>query len=279
MTMHDFQRVNKKINGVFLLTENTGDISGYYKWEEVLDKRNHKAIIKPERSVLQKYPDYFKRLAGKGYEIAIGYGKAPFWDMPYEEQYKIIEEYKRYAENILGKPIKIFSSKYFAYDENTLKAADELGIPYILGRGTGIEAVIYSPKEYKAKIMLVSNLVFEDMGSGSLCDISLYQRGSTAGDFRKVLDDCFAENPDDLILVSHVYIGGTRVGWWDAYESAINSDKVNWRSFDQWIDKTKKTVLPYSEIPYSTEVKYVEPKPSVLLGEIELIPELRKSNK
>lgn len=73
--MHDFQRVNKKINGIFLLTENTGDISGYYKWEEVLDKKNYKAIIKPERSVLQKYPDYFKNLASKGYEIAIGYGK------------------------------------------------------------------------------------------------------------------------------------------------------------------------------------------------------------
>jgi len=38
-------------------------------------------------------------------------------------------------------------------------------------------------------------------------------------------------------------------------------------------------VLLYSEIPYNTEVKYIEPKPSVPLEEIELIPELQKQNK
>lgn len=264
-----------KINGLFLLSENTGDIAGYYKWEEVLDQKSFKAIIKPERAVLEKYPDYFKNLAAKGYEVATGYGEAPFWDMPYEKQYSIMKEYKEYAEAVLGKPIKLFSSKYFAYDENTLKAADALNIPYILGRGTGVEVVVYSPKEYKTQIILVSNLVFEDMGSGSLCDASLYQRGSTAEDFEKVLDESFAQKPKDLVLVSHVYIGGTRIGWWDAYEKAINTKKVNWNSFDEWIDKVHKTVLPYAEIPYNTEVKYLVPKPSTPLEEIELIPELK----
>jgi len=264
-----------KINGVFLLSENTGDISGYYKWIEVLDKKGLKAIIKPERSVLQKYPEYFRQLADKGYEVATGYGEAPFWDMPYGKQYQIMKEYKEYAEKITGKPVRIFSSKYFAYDENTLKAADALGIPYVLGRGTGIKAVIYSPNEYNAKIILVSNLEFEDMGSGSLCDASLYQRGSTPDDFRKVLGESFAEKPKDLILVSHVYIGGTRVGWWNAYEEVINSKKVNWKNFDDWMEKADKQVLPYKQIPYNTEVKYVVPKPAVPLEDIEVIPELK----
>ncbi len=269
---------NKVTNGLILLSENTGDITGYYKWEKELDNRNLKAIFKPERSVLEKYPDYFKNLASKGYEVATGYGEAPFWEMPYQEQYDIMKEYKEFAEEIIEKPIKIFSSKYFAYDENTLKAADALGIPFILARGTDLEAKVYSPKEYKAKLLFVSNLVFEDMGSGSLCDVSLFQRGSTAQDFQKILEENLNKNYQDLVLVSHVYIGGTRAGWWDAYQVALDSSKVNWLDFDSWSKQVDTQKLSYSEIPYNTEVKYTVPKPAVPLEEIELIPEL-KNNK
>lgn len=265
------------INGVLLLSENTGDITGYYKWVEVLDTKDFNAIIKPERAVLEKYPEYFRELAAKGYEVATGYGEGPFWNMPYEEQYAIMKEYKEYAEGILGQPIKIFSSKYFAYDENTLKAADALGIPYILGRGSDIKAVIYAPQEYQARILSVSNLVFGEMGSGSLCDVSLYQRGSTADDFGRVLQESLDQQPRDLVLVSHVYIGGTRVGWWDVYEDAINSKQVQWQSFDDWAADTLVISQPYSEIPFNDEVKYVEPKPAVPLEEIELLPELQKN--
>lgn len=266
---------DRKINGVLLLSENTGDISGYYKWIEEMDRLGLKAIIKPERTVLEKHPEYFKKLASEGYEIGTGYGQEPFWEMPYQKQFEIMKEYKEYAEKITGKPIKIFSSKYFAYDENTLKAADTLGIPYILGRGTGVKSIIYSPKEYRAKIILVSNLTFEDMGSGSLCDASLFQRGSTAEEFTQVLNDSFNEKPQDMVLVSHVYIGGTRVGWWEAYQSALNSPKVKWRNFDDWVKETATLSLPYAQIPYNTEVKYVVPKPAVPLDQIELIPDLK----
>lgn len=266
---------DSKINGILLLSENTGDISGYYIWEKTLDAKGLKAIIKPERAVLEKYPDYFKKLATKGHEIATGYGAAPFWDMPYDQQYQIMKEYKEYAERVIGRPIKIFSSKYFAYDENTLKAADALGIPYILARGDGIKAVVYSPQEYKAKLLSVSNLVFEDMGSGSLCDASLFQRGSTAKDFQAVLTDSLDQKPRDMILVSHVYIGGTRAGWWGVYESALNSDKVSWKSFDDWVNQADTLTSLYAQIPYNTEVKYLEPKPAVPLDQIELVPELK----
>lgn len=265
------------INGVLLLSENTGDITGYYKWVETLDTKDFKAIIKPERAVLEEYPDYFRDLAAKGYEVATGYGEAPFWNMPYEEQYAIMKEYKESAEAILGQPIKIFSSKYFAYDENTLKAADALGIPYILGRGSDIKAVIYAPQGYRARILSVSNLVFGEMGSGSLCDVSLFQRGSTAEDFARVLQESLDQQPRDLVLVSHVYIGGTRVGWWDVYEEAINSQQVNWQSFADWVADAQVISAPYSEIPFNDEVKYVEPKPAVPLEEIELLPELQKN--
>jgi len=269
----------KQINGLLLLSENTGDITGYYKWEKELDQKGLRAIIKPERAVLEKYPDYFKNLADKGYEIATGYGEAPFWGMSYQEQYEIMKEYKEFAEGVIGKPIKIFSSKYFAYDENTLRAADDLGISYILARGSGLKATVYAPKGYQAKLLSVSNLVFEEMGSGSLCDVSLYQRGSTAEDFQTTLTQTLNEDFQDLILVSHVYIGGTRAGWWDAYQFALDSEKVVWRDFDVWVTRVDEQVVPYDQIPYNTEVKYIEPKPAVPLDEIELIPDLKNEEK
>jgi cytosine/adenosine deaminase-related metal-dependent hydrolase len=41
---------------------------------------------------------------------------------------------KERIESALGTEMRVFGSKYFAYDENTLKAAQELGIEYVLAR-------------------------------------------------------------------------------------------------------------------------------------------------
>jgi len=100
-----------------------------------------------------------------------------------------MKESKDSIESITGKPMRVFGSRYFAYDETTLKAADTLGIEYILGRGTrDVEAVIYQPKEYKVKVISVTNVdVGEPMGRGSLCDYSLWARGADAKEFGKYL--------------------------------------------------------------------------------------------
>jgi len=271
---------NEKINGLLLLSENTGDITGYYKWEFEMDKRNITGIIKPKKSVLESNQEYFLGLSEKNYEIATGYGDAYFWNMSYEDQYNIMKDYSQSAEEILGKPIKIFTSKYFAYDENTLKAADALGIEYLLARGTeGIRSVIYKPEEYNVKIISVSNLEFGEMGKGSLCDTSLYARGSTAEEFNEILKDSLDKSPDSMILVSHVYIGGTTVDWWRAYENALNSDKIEWKSFEEWVKDVTIIELPIEEIPMNTEVKYLTPNPAVPLSELELLPELKYKNK
>ena len=42
---------------------------------------------------------------------------------------------KNLVEDITGKPMRVFGSRYFAYDETTLKAADSLEGVY-LARGT-----------------------------------------------------------------------------------------------------------------------------------------------
>ncbi|MDD5760630.1 MAG: hypothetical protein PHF45_01045 [Candidatus Pacebacteria bacterium] len=170
------------------------------------------------------------------------------------------------------------ASRYFAYDENTLKAADALGIQYILARGTlGEEAVVYAPEEYKVKIISVSNVPFEEMGKGSLCDYSLWARGATPEDFEEVLNWCLDNNPKNMILVSHAYLGGTRLAWWQKYEQVLGSDKVIWRrTFDEWLKNLEVLEMPFSEIPQNREVQYTVPQPAKAIEDYEPIPGLEQ---
>lgn len=265
---------NKDTNGMIMLIE-FEKIEGVLNWERELDNRGIGALVKVQDNVLEEYPDVFKRLANKGYEVAGGYDIAPFWDMPYEEQYQYMKEAQELIYNTTGKEMRVFGSRYFAYDENTLKAADALGIEYILARGTqGVKATVYAPEEYKVKIISVSNIVFEDMGSGSLCDYSLWARGADANDFQKVVNESLSEDAENLILVSHAYLGGTRQEWWNVYQNALNSNKVNWISFDSWISKVKVSSMLNKDIPINKEVKYVAPTPAKAIEDFEPIPNL-----
>ncbi len=265
---------NKTTNGLIMLIE-FEKIEGILNWERELDSKGIGALVKVQDNVLEEYPNVFKRLANKGYEIAGGYDIAPFWGMPYEEQYKYMKKAQELIYNTTGKEMRVFGSRYFAYDENTLKAADALGIEYILARGTqGVKATVYAPEEYRVRIISVSNIVFEDMGSGSLCDYSLWARGADAGDFQKVINKSFSEGAENLILVSHAYLGGTRQDWWNVYKNALNSNKVNWASFDSWISKIKTLSMSNKNIPINKEVKYVAPNPTKAIDDFEPIPNL-----
>ena len=172
--------------------------------------------------------------------------------------------------------MRVFGSRYFAYDENTLRAADALGVEYVLARGTaGERATVYAPREYKAKIISVSNVPFGEMGTGSLCDYSLWARGSTDEDFANVVDKVLARRPSDMILVSHAYLGGTKTKWWRTYEKALASNDVQWRRFDDWVKAVGVVALPFDKIPVNREVKYEAPKPAVPLDRLEDLPGLK----
>ena len=267
------QTVTPKINTMLMLIE-FEKIDGILQWEKELDNRGLTALIKVQDNVLKENPEVFKRLADKGHEIAGGYSIAPFWDMSYEEQYNYLKESKELIEKITGKKMRVGSSRYFAYDENTLKVADALGIEYILGRGTkDVEAVVYQPKEYKVKVISVTNVdVGEPMGRGSLCDYSLWARGADAQEFGKIVTESLAKKPTNMILVSHAYLGGTRLEWWQEYEKVLASDKVSWNGFDKWLENQKIITLPNSEIPMNKEVKYVKPNPAKPMEDYEPIP-------
>ena len=272
-------RAQAPTNGLIMLIE-FEKIDGIRHWERELDKRGLSALIQAQQNVLQEFPDDFARLAGKGYTISGVYAEKAFWDMPYDEQLARMRDEKAAVERITHKPMRVFGSRYFAYDENTLRAADALGIEYVLGRGTaGALATIYAPREYKARIISVSNVPFAEMGTGSLCDYSLWARGSTGTDFGAVVANVLASGLSDLILVSHAYIGGMYKEWWQGYEAALADKHADWRSFDAWVSKVKINRLPFAEVPVNREVKYETPKPAVPLPRLELLPGfLQKAN-
>ena len=265
--------IGSKINTMLMLTE-FERIEGIEQWEKELYSRGLTALVKVQDNVLEENPTVFKRLANKGYEIAGGYDKAPFWDMSYDEQYKYLKESKDLVEKITGKKMRVFGSRYFAYDETTLKAADALGIEYILGRGVNdVEAIVYQPKEYKVRVISVTNVdVGEPMGRGSLCDYSLWSRGADAIEFGQILDDSILKKPTNMILVSHAYLGGTRLEWWAEYERVLSSDKIVWNNFDNWLKNQKIITLANAEIPMNKEVKYVQPKPAKPMEDYKPIP-------
>ena len=132
-----------------------------------------------------------------------------------------------------GKPMRVFACSYSSYDENTMRAAEALGVPFLLARGTvDVQALIYRPEEYDVGLIEVSNVEFGEMGRGSLCDTSLYSRGATEADFAQVLTESLAKRPDSMILVSHPHIGGTKAGYWAVYQKALGDPRLSWRTFD-----------------------------------------------
>jgi hypothetical protein len=273
-----FVVVTKPVNTMLMLIE-FEKIDGILQWEKELDKRDVTALIKAQGNIPKENPIVFKRLADKGYEIAGGYDGKPFWDMPYDKQYELMKESKDSIESITGKKMKVFGSRYFAYDETTLKVADALDIEYILGRGTqDVEAVVYQPKEYKAKVISVTNVdVGEPMGRGSLCDYSLWARGADAKEFGVLVNESINKKPTNMILVSHAYLGGTRLEWWQEYEKVLASNKVKWNGFDSWMKNQKIIKLANAEIPINREVKYVTPNPAKAMEDYEPIPGIEKN--
>ena len=263
-------------NGLIFLVNNQADedMDGLLRWEKELRSRDLTAMVYATGPVLETYPQVFKRLAQTGHEVIGGFSEV-CWDMPYEDQYQAMLTVKTEMEHLTGEPMQVFSCKYFSYDENTVKAAEALEVPYVLARGTeDVRALVYKPDEYDVGIIEVSNVEFSEMGRGSLCDISLYSRGATEEDFAEVVEASLAQNPDSMILVSHSHIGGTKVGYWNVYADALESPAFAWRTFDDWLDNATVITRPYSDIPENREVQYLDPTPAVPLDQLQNLPEV-----
>lgn len=255
-----FKNKTDQIEGMFRIIERR-DARGLMHWANELERRKIPAVISVGEYMIDTNHSLIRDLANRGFEIAGMYQEGPFWNESHGFQYEQMSLIKDKLELAISKPMRVFESKYSAYTEDTLKIADKLGTEYIFGRGVaGAKAVVYKPEEYNVKILSVSNVPSKKMGTGSLCDASLWSRGATPDDFTEIL---FGLKADRIILVAHTNLSGVKSRWWNVYQGFFDANIVTWKSVDEFA--VNPIVLPNAQIPINTELKYATPKPNIPL--------------
>ncbi|NWF91612.1 MAG: hypothetical protein HXY46_01740 [Syntrophaceae bacterium] len=250
------------MEGLFLIIDHANP-KGLKHWTEELERRRIPAVIQTNERMLTDNGEMIGNLSIKGFEICGAYNEKPFWNEPYSFQYETMSRIKDEVEACTGKPMRIFGSKYSAYDETTLRVAEKLGIPYIFGRGAlGARAAVFKPEEYGVIIVSVSNVPWMQVGTGSLCDQSLWSRGATPEDLKGIL---FRLKEDRIVLVAQTHLSGVKLRWWKVYQEFLDSRRIAWRTLDEFT--RNPVLLPNSKIPINTEVKYLTPQPKIPLEE------------
>jgi hypothetical protein len=254
----------RKPEGLMLLIA-FEDTVGLNNFVYQMNERNIPGVLMVNAEFVEQNCEFVKGLQQYDIEIAGVCPGEPFWDIPYEDQYESMETTKERIEACTGTDVRIIGSRYFAYDENTLKAADALGIPYVFARGTtGSKATIYKPEEYDVRIFSVSNIDSPKWGTGSLCDYSYWAREGNPQDFKDELYLAF-QNYDKVSPVSHTYIGGSKARWNEVYVDMFDNIEVDWVTLEEF---GKVDVYDsYENIPVNREVQYTTPKPEIPLDE------------
>jgi hypothetical protein len=248
------------MKGLFFLLDRKND-RGLSHWAEELKKRNIPAVVLLDEYTLDHAPNLIRDISKQGFDVGLSFNEAPFWDETYDAQFEIMNRITGKVRSCIGKPLRLFGSKYFAYDENTLRAAENLGIDYVPARGTaGAKAVVYQPKGFKTRLISVSNVPAKAWGTGSLCDESLRCRSETPEGFREIL---FGVNEERIVLVAQTHLSGVKLKWWNVYQEFFARDTVLWESLDNFAGDP--LVLPLARIPINTQADYKEPKPRIPL--------------
>ncbi len=194
----------------------------------------------------------------------------PFWDVPYEAQRARIKDMVERIEACTGEPVRIINSRYFASDMNTVKAAEDLGIPYITSRGvTDTKATVFQPEGYGVRILSASNIPSVQFKYGSLCDYSYFERGGTPEDMRAELDRALLPLEEKEIErygpyhrvtpVSHTNIGGYLKPWLDMWVDFWTEADIEWVTLDQLMAEPDWT-LPSWQIPINENAPYTPEK-------------------
>lgn len=229
------------------------DMSGLVNFVNEMYERDIKGVIYSGPEFVEKNCDNFKKLLNYNVEIMGAYTKDPLWGMSYEDQLAALRDVTNRIEACTGQPVRILSSKYQASDENTVKAADELGVPYIVARGTtDTEATVYQPEEYNVKILSVSNIPSIRFKYGSLCDYSYWVRGGTPEDMLEELQNSLSNNK--ITPLSHTRIGGMKEQWFKMWVDFFDNYEVDWVSLDEIM--TTDITLPFWQIPQNHNAPY-----------------------
>ncbi len=259
--------LSSSTKGMMILIEFDEDTTGLSNFANMASERNIPTVLLIGPEFIKDHCEELKTLKGLGMDIGAGVNSKPFWDVPYQEQFNLMKETKQIYKNCFGEDLKMFNSRYFGYDENTLKAAENLGIKYIFARGTtGERSTVYKPKEYDVKIISVSNINSPKFGTGSLCDYSYWARAGKSEDFEEKLFESLKY--DKISPVSHTYLGGMKKEWNNVYLRFFDNADVEWESLDEFA-KEPDLIIPFSEISQNREVQYVQPKPMKSLEETE----------
>jgi hypothetical protein len=256
-----------KPKGMMILIEYT-DMVGLSNFVNEMYKRDVTGVFFTGPDFVEENCEEVKKLLEyNNIEIMGAYVKDPLWDMSYEEQYDALKDTKERIEACTGEPIRILSSKYQASDENTAKAAEALGVPYIVARGTTeTEAFVYQPEEYDVKILSVSNIPSIRFKYGSLCDYSYWVRGGSPEDMMTELEA--AKYNNKVTPVSHTKIGGIKERWLDMWVEYWDTFDIEWVGLDKIM--TVDMTLPYWQIPQNHNNPYT---PSTMQPDFELTEE------
>jgi len=246
------------------------DKTGLARWAAELQARGIPANFNIGTKMLSEGGEILAlmgRIAGLGFEMG-GSCDKPFWGMSRSEQYDAIKRMKDGIEDLTGRPMLLFSSKYSAYTEDTLAIADELGIPYLFGRGvTGESAAVFRPKEYSVRIISTSDVSIGGV-PGTLADGSFWSRGASPEELKNVLLSLRAER---ITFAVQSQLSGVKVRWRDAVRSFLDSGRVEWKGIQAFCEASE--TRPFSEIPVNDTVDYLEPLPLIPLEKEEDITE------
>lgn len=157
-----------KVEGMLLVLDRRSP-RGLQHWGVQLKKMGLPAVMQVDEFMIEQHGALIKDLGDEGFDICGVNNEKPFWDESYDYQLAEISRVQQKFHQELGRKLRLFSSKYFAYNEYTLQITDKLGIDFVFARGIpGADAVTYKAKEYKTRILSVSNIQSLLMGSGSL---------------------------------------------------------------------------------------------------------------
>jgi len=247
------------------------DTVGLVNFVNEMYKRDIPGLLLASPDFIEENCEDIKQILKHNVEIIGSNPSGVFWDMPYEEQYDAVKDMKNTIETCTGQPLRIVGSRYMASDENTVKAAEALGIPYVIGRGTtDTKATVYKPEEYDVKILSVSNIPVVTFKYGSLCDYSFYERSGTPDDMLAELKRAVEPLSDKektrygeyqrVTPVSHTSIGGYLKPWMNMWiEFWDTNENIDWVGLDDFMENADWEI-PMWQVPINKNAPYTPEK-------------------
>lgn len=280
----ELEQTEEKPKAIMILIEYK-DTIGLVNFVNELNKRNISGLLHVSPEFVENNCETIRELLKYDMEIMASLEGEPFWDIPYEDQKRIVFEMKNKIEACTGEPIKIISSPYMASDMTTVKVAEELGIPYVTARGTtDTKATVYQIEGYKTKILSVSNIPKVQYKYGSLCDYSYYERAGQPSDMLAELMRAIEPLSDKekarygqyhkVTPVTHTNIGGYLKPWTDMWLNFwdTTANKIEWVNLDEFMVDTDWT-LPDWQVPINKNAPYTPEKirPLIPYEEVEKV--------